>query len=52
MYMLPFLMENGRQKPRRFSFICLSFAHRSNRSLSFVRLFMKKQTEVIRMQTD
>jgi hypothetical protein len=29
-----------------------SFVHRANRSLSFVRLLTKKQTEVIRLQTD
>ncbi len=34
------------------SLICLPFAHRANGSLSFVRLLMKKQTEVIRLQTD
>jgi hypothetical protein len=28
------------------------FAHRANESLSFVRLLTKKQTEVIRLQTD
>jgi hypothetical protein len=27
-------------------------AHRANESLSFVRLLTKKQTEVIRLQTD
>ncbi len=32
--------------------IRLLFAHRADRSLSFVRLFTKKQTEVIRLQTD
>ncbi len=27
-YMLPFQMENKKRKPRRFSLICLPFAHR------------------------
>ncbi len=44
-------MEKGKQKPRRFSFIRLLFAHCTNRSLLFVRLLTKKQTEVIRLQT-
>ncbi len=30
----------------------LPFAHRANRSLSIVRLLMKKQLEVISLQTD
>ncbi len=34
-------------KPRRFSLIGLLFSHCANRSLSFVRLLMKKQTDVI-----
>ncbi len=32
---------------RRFSLIRLPFAHQANRSLLFVSLLMKKQTEVI-----
>ncbi len=36
-YMMPFQMENGKLKPRRFSLICLLFAHHTNESLSFVR---------------
>jgi hypothetical protein len=39
-------------KAKRFSLICLPFAHRTNGSLLFVRLFAKKQTEVIRSQTE
>jgi hypothetical protein len=44
--------KNGKRKPRRFSLIPLQFAHRANRSLSFVRLLTKKPTEVSRLQTD
>jgi hypothetical protein len=39
--------SNGKRKPRRFSIICLPFAHHANGSLSFVRLLMNQQTEVI-----
>jgi hypothetical protein len=42
----------GKLKPRRFSIIRWPLAHCANRSLSFVRLLMKKQTEVIYLQTD
>jgi hypothetical protein len=35
-----------------FLLIRLPFAHRENGSLLFVRLFTKKQTEVIPLQTD
>jgi hypothetical protein len=52
MYMLLFQTENEKRKPRLFSLNSLPFAHRANGSLSFVRLFMKKQTEVIRLQTN
>jgi hypothetical protein len=45
---LPFFKRN--QKPRRFSLIRLPFARRTNESLSFIRLFTMKQTEVIRLQ--
>jgi hypothetical protein len=38
-------MEYG--SPGNFSFIHLPFAHRANRSLSFVRLLKKKQMKVI-----
>ncbi len=38
-------VSNGKRKPRRFSFIRLMFAHRSNGSLSFVCLLSKNQTE-------
>jgi hypothetical protein len=43
MYMLPFLTENGKRKPRRFSITCLPIAYRANASLSFVRLLTKKK---------
>ncbi len=49
-HMLPFQMENGKWKPRRFFLICLSFPHHANGSLLFVRLLTKKETEVIRFQ--
>ncbi len=53
MYLLPFQMEDGKRKPKRFSLIRLPFAHRTNTvSLSFVHLLTKKQTEVVRLQTD
>jgi hypothetical protein len=44
--------ENGKWKPRQFSFIRLPLAHNANRSPSFIRLLTKKQTKVIRLQTD
>jgi hypothetical protein len=40
------------RKPRRFSLIRLLVVHRVNGSFLFVRLFTKKQTEVIRLQMD
>jgi hypothetical protein len=43
-------MKNGR--PCDFSLIRFLFAHLANRSLSLFRLLMKKQTEVIHLQTD
>jgi hypothetical protein len=46
-------VSNRKRKPGDFSYsFCLPFAHRANGSLSFVRLFTKKQTEVIRLQTE
>ncbi len=47
-------VSNGKRKTKakRFSLICLPFAHHTNGSLLFVRLFAKKQTEVIRSQTE
>jgi hypothetical protein len=45
-------VSNEKWKPRRFSSICLPFAHHENESLLFVRLFTKKHTEVICLQTD
>jgi hypothetical protein len=42
--------ENG--SPADFSLIKLPFAYHANESLSFVCLLTKKQTEVIRLQTD
>ncbi len=50
--LLPFKKENGKWKPRQFSFIRSPLAHRANGSSLFVFLFTKKQTEVIRLQTD
>ncbi len=49
-YIMPFQTENG--SPRRFSLIHLPFALRTNGSLSFVRSLMKKQTEIIHLQTN
>jgi hypothetical protein len=46
-------LSNEKRKPgRRFSLVRLPLAHRVNRSLSFVHLFDKKQTEVIHLQLD
>ncbi len=50
--MLPFKTETENRKPRPFPLIRLSFAHCTNGSVSFVRLFTKKQTAVIRLQTE
>jgi hypothetical protein len=36
--------SNRKQKPRQFSLIRLPYSHRANRSLSFVRLLLIKQT--------
>jgi hypothetical protein len=44
--------EKRKWKPRRFSLILFSFAHRGNGSLSFIRLLTQKQKEVIRLRTD
>jgi hypothetical protein len=46
--------SNGKQKTEAQAIFLnpLSFAHRANRSLLFARLFTKKQTEVICLQTD
>ncbi len=49
-YILPFQMKNGKQKPRQFFLIRLPFPYRSNGSLLFVHLLTKKETEVIRFQ--
>jgi hypothetical protein len=43
--------ETGKRKPRQFSLIRLSFAYRSNGSLSFACFLTKTQTEIIRLQT-
>ncbi len=40
------------KQPRRFFLISLAFTHHANGNLSFVCLLMKKQTEVILLQTD
>ncbi len=45
-------VSNGNWKPRWFALIRLPFALPTNGSLSFVHLFTKKQTEVIRLQMD
>ncbi len=45
-YKLPSQLENGKRKPRRFSFICLPFAHRANRSLLFVCLFTRNKQKL------
>ncbi len=45
-------ISTEKRKPRRFFLIYLQFAYHANRSLSFVRLLTKKQTEVIRLQMD
>jgi hypothetical protein len=42
-------VSNRKRKPRRFSLIRLPFTHRSN---EVCHLFMKKQTQVICLQTD
>ncbi len=46
------LRKKSNEKPRRFSLSHLPFAHRATRSMSFVRLVMKKQMEVIHLLTD
>jgi hypothetical protein len=43
-YILPFQTENG--SPGDFPYSVFPFAHRANGSLSFVRLFTKKQMKV------
>jgi hypothetical protein len=40
------------KKENGFSLICLPFAHLANGRVSFVRLWTKKQTQVLRWQTD
>ncbi len=50
--MLPFQKENGARNPGRFSFIRLPFIHHAHGSSSFFRFLTRKQTEVIRFQTD
>jgi hypothetical protein len=44
--------SNGKREARQFSLIRLTFAPHANGSLSIVRLLMKKETEVDRLQTD
>jgi hypothetical protein len=51
LYIYP-VVPNGKRKPRQFSLIRSAFVHHANGSLTFVRLVTKKQTEVIRLQTD
>jgi hypothetical protein len=46
------LQNNGKTEAGKWKMIfliCLTFAHRANEGLSFVRLLTKKQTEVIRL---
>jgi hypothetical protein len=45
-YIIYAAVSNGKRKPRRFSLLRLPSAHHANRSLLFVRLLTKKQTEV------
>jgi hypothetical protein len=45
-------ISNGKRKPRRFFLILLPLTYRVNGSLSFLRLFTKRQTELIRLQTN
>ncbi len=45
-------ISNGKRKPRQFPLICLQFVHHANGDLSFVHLFMKRQTKVICLQMD
>jgi hypothetical protein len=49
--MLPFQTENINPGDF-FSLICLPVAHRAKEWLLFVRLLLKKQTKVIRLQAD
>ncbi len=51
-YMLPFQAKDRKQKLRQFSLIRFPFAHWAKVSLSSVRLLIKKQIEVICLQTD
>jgi hypothetical protein len=45
-------VSNGKRKSRSFFPIYFPFAHRTNGSLSFVRLLTKEQTEVFRLKAD
>ncbi len=45
-------VSNAKQKLRQFSLNPLPLAYCTNRSLLFVRLLVKEQTEVITLQTD
>jgi hypothetical protein len=45
-------LDNEKQKSRQFSLIHLPLALRANESLLLVCLLMKKQMEVIYLQTD
>ncbi len=53
-YMMPFYEKNETEngKPKRLYLFCLPSADLADGGLSFVRLLTKKQTEVIRLQTD
>jgi glycyl-tRNA synthetase alpha subunit len=46
------LLFQWKMEAKAISLIHSSFSHHANGSLSFVRLFTKKETEVLRLQTD
>jgi hypothetical protein len=46
------LIRNRKRKPRGFSLICFTFAHRAKGILVLVHLLMKKQTEGICLKAD
>ncbi len=45
-------VSNGKREAQAVFLNPFTVAHRASTSLSFVRLFTKKQTEVICLQTD
>ncbi len=52
MYIYVYCHFKWKTEARRFSLIHLLFAQCASGSLSFVHLLTKKQTKVIRLQTD